>query len=199
MPISIQNHRANAISPLDQRQRRGMIMVIAYPFVVGAVASIINLVFFDIPAFSPSSPSFDNLTSFILAAVLLTINHSWIMTATEITRIKYNMYATPEEWAANDRKKEDAVPEGLTELERVHNTHRNTTENMVYFVALSLGLLFLPKALGIDIWLLGFALARLGYTYSYLYGKDGARGLFMTLSLLSMYGMAGYLVISLSI
>jgi hypothetical protein len=37
----------------------------------------------------------------------------------------------------------------------------------------------------------------LGYTYSYLAGKDGARGLFMSLSLLAMYGIASYLVMSL--
>jgi len=124
---------------------------------VEIVALIINLDFFDIPAFSAAIPSFDNLTPFILAAVLLTINHSWIMTVTEITRIKYKMYATPEEWMANDRRREDVAPEGVTELERVHNTHRNTTENMIYLIALSFGLLFLPTALAIDAWLLGFA------------------------------------------
>ena len=38
--------------------------------------------------------------------------------------------------------------------------------------------------------------ARLGYTYSYLAGKDSARALFMSLSLLAMYGLASYLLLS---
>ena len=37
----------------------------------------------------------------------------------------------------------------------------------------------------------------LGYTYSYLLGRTGLRGLFMSLSLLALYGIASYLAISL--
>ena len=44
---------------------------------------------------------------------------------------------------------------------------------------------------------MGFPLARLGYTYSYLAGKVEARGLFMSLSLAATYGIASYLVICL--
>lgn len=45
----------------------------------------------------------------------------------------------------------------------------------------------------------GFALARMGYTYSYLSGQDKMRGVFMSLSLLALYGMASYLGIALSV
>ena len=77
---------------------------------------------------------------------------------------------------------------------------QNTTENVVYYVLLALIFVFsLPPTIVATVWLVGFAVARLGYTYSYLYGKDYARGLFMSLSLLAMYGLASYLVMSLII
>ena len=92
----------------------------------------------------------------------------------------------------------DAPEEGLRELERRHNTHRNTTENTIYFILLAMVFVLVsPTNIAAQAWIVGFADARLGYTYSYLSGKDNARGLFMTLSLLAMYGMASYLVMSL--
>ena len=120
------------------------------------------------------------------------------MTTTELTRVRFNMYSTPEEWAASGTSREDPPEEGLRELDRRHNTHRNTTENTVYFVLLSLVFaLVSPPTAAVQAWIIGFAVARLGYTYSYLAGKDAARGLFMSLSLMAMYGMASYLVMSL--
>ena len=86
----------------------------------------------------------------------------------------------------------------MRELERRHNAHRNTTENTIYFIFLALVFVLVsPTTVAAQTWIVGFAVARLGYTYSYLAGKDSARGLFMTLSLLAMYGIASYLVISL--
>ena len=88
--------------------------------------------------------------------------------------------------------------EGLRELERRHNAHRNTTENVVYFIILALVFVIVsPPTIATQVWIIGFAVARLGYTYSYLAGRDNVRGLFMSLSLLAMYGMASYLAISL--
>ena len=108
------------------------------------------------------------------------------------------MHSTPEEWAASGTKSEDAPKEGTRELKRHHDTHLNTTENIVYYILLALLFVFAsPPDIAAQIWLVGFAVARLGYTYSFLSGKDNARGLFMTLSLLPMFGMASYLVISL--
>ena len=120
------------------------------------------------------------------------------MTATELTRVSFKMYTTPEEWAASGTRPQDAPVEGLRELERHHNTHRNTTENTIYYVLLALTFVVVsPAPFAAQAWLIGFAVARLGYTYSYLRGKDGARGVFMSLSLLAMYGMASYLLVSL--
>lgn len=44
---------------------------------------------------------------------------------------------------------------------------------------------------------IGFGMGRLGYTYSFLSGRTGPRGFFMSLSLVSMYGMASYPLMSL--
>ena len=134
----------------------------------------------------------------VVAAVLLVINHTWLMTTTELTRVRFNLYATPEEWAASGTSREDAPEEGARELERRHNVHRNTTENAIYFILLAfVFFLVSPTTLATQVWIIGFAVARLGYTYSYLAGRDNARGLFMTLSLLAMYGIASYLAMSL--
>ena len=110
------------------------------------------------------------------------------------------MYSTLEEWLASGTNREDATKKGISELERHHSTHQNTTENVVYYVLLAFIFVFSsPPIIVATVWLVGFAVARLGYTYSYLYGKDNARGLFMSLSLLAMYGLASYLVMSLII
>ena len=107
------------------------------------------------------------------------------------------MFSTPEEWAASGALRQDASEEGLREVERRHNAHRNTTENMTHFVLLSLVFVMCsPPALAARVWLIGFPLARLGYTHSYLAGRDDLRGLFMSLSLLAMYGIASYLLLS---
>ena len=144
-----------------------------------------------------SHPSVECIFALVVAAVLLVINHIWLMTTTELTRLKYKMYATPEEWTASGTLKEDTSKEGLSEIERRHNAHRNATENTVYFVFLAIVLsLVSPPVLAAQIWIIGFAVARLGYTFSYLSGKDNARGLFMSLSLVAMYGMVSYLAIS---
>jgi uncharacterized MAPEG superfamily protein len=91
------------------------------------------------------------------------------------------------------------VPEeGWRELERRHNAHRNTTENTVYFAILSAVICFAsPAVMAAQIWLMTFPLARLGYTYIYLSGKVALRGVFMSLSLLVIFGMATYLVMGL--
>ena len=54
-----------------------------------------------------------------------------------------------------------------------------------------------PSAASAGTWLLGFGVARLGYTYAYLAAKTGVRGAFMTLNLLAMYGVATHLAIGL--
>lgn len=173
-------------------------IVMLYPVGVLLIGVILNFFVFGISPYAVALPSIECIRALVVAAILLTLNHTWIMTATELTRERFTMYATPEEWAASGHSLQNASEEGFRELERHHNTHRNTTENTTCYIALALVFaLISPATVAAQVWLVGFAVARLGYTYSYLAGKDGLRGLFMSLSLLAMYGMASYLVMSL--
>jgi uncharacterized MAPEG superfamily protein len=181
-----------------KRQRRTMAIVKAYPLVLLLIGVVLNLFVFGVKPQIVALPSAECLRALVIAAVLLVINHTWIMTSTELTRVRFKMYSTPEEWEASGTSRHDAPEEGLRELERRHNTHRNTTENTIYFILLALAFVLVsPTTVAAQVWIVGFSVARLGYTYSYLAGKDGARGLFMSLSLLAMYGIASYLVMSL--
>jgi len=175
-----------------------MAIVTAYPLGVLLIGVVLNLFVFGVNPAAVALPSAECIRALVIAAVLLAINHTWIMTTTELTRIRFKMYSTPEEWAASGTSRQDAPEEGLRELERRHNIHRNTTENTIYFILLALVFVLVsPTTVAAQAWIVGFAVARLGYTYSYLAGKDGARGLFMSLSLMAMYGIASYLVMSL--
>jgi len=179
-------------------QNRTMTIVVVYPFAILIVGIALNIFAFGVNPFTVAFPSNDVITALVIAAVLLIINHTWLMTTTELTRVRFKMYSTPEEWAASGTNSEDAPEEGIRELKRHHDTHLNTTENIGYYILLALLFVFAsPPDIAAQVWLVGFAAARLGYTYSFLSGKDNARGLFMTLSLLPMFGMASYLVISL--
>ncbi len=183
------------------RQRNPLVnVVIFYPFGVLLIVISLNFLAFGVSPFAISTPSPELILALGISAILLVINHTWIMTATELTRAKYGIYATPEEWAASGKERANVSSKGHYELERHHNTHRNTTENTIYYILLALIFSFLsPTPLAANIWLVSFTIARLGYTYSYLFGKDNLRGLFMTLSLLSLYGMASYFALSLII
>ncbi len=175
-----------------------MAIVKVYPLGVLAIGVVLNLFVFGVNSVAVALPSTVSIRALIIAAVLLVINHTWLMTTTELTRLRFKMYSTPEEWAASGTSRLDAPDEGLRELERRHNTHRNTTENTIYFILLVLVFVSVsPTTLAAQTWIVGYAVARLGYTYSYLAGNDRARGAFMSLSLLAMYGVASYLVMSL--
>lgn len=183
-----------------KRQKRTMSIVVIYQIVVILLSVALNIFVFEVHPFVVTLPSNELFQTLIIATVLLVLNHTWLMTATELTRVRFKMYSTPEEWLASGTNREDATKKGISELERHHGTYQNTTENVVYYVLLALIFVFSsPPTIVATVWLVGFAVARLGYTYSYLYGKDNARGLFMSLSLLAMYGLASYLVMSLII
>jgi uncharacterized MAPEG superfamily protein len=183
-----------------KRQKRTMSIVVIYQIVVILLSVALNIFVFEVHPFVVTLPSNELFQTLIIATVLLVLNHTWLMTATELTRVRFKMYSTPEEWLASGTNREDATKKGISELERHHSTHQNTKENVVYYVLLALIFVFSsPPTIVATVWLVGFAVARLGYTYSYLYGKDNARGLFMSLSLLAMYGLASYLVMSLII
>ena len=175
-----------------------MAIVVVYPFAILAASIALNFFAFGVNPFTAAFPSIELITALVIAVVLLIINHTWLMTATELTRVRFKLYSTPEEWEASGKNAEDASVEGVRELKRHHDTHLNTTENIVYYIILAVLFVFAsPPNIAAQVWIVGFAAARLGYTYSFLSGKDNARGLFMTFSLLPMFGMASYLVISL--
>jgi len=143
-------------------------------------------------------PSKTVMATLVFAAVLLLVNHTWLMTETELTRARYGMFATPEEWAAAKKQRSDASTRGLDEVERRQNAHRNSTENMVHFALLTVLVAFAsPSVPAVLTWIGGYGIARLGYTYSYLSGHDNLRGLFMSLGLLGLFGLASYLVLAL--
>lgn len=188
----------NIASEEKKSQNRTMTIVAVYPIVILIVGVALNIFAFGVNPYIAALPSAECIAALIFAAVLLVINHTWLMTSTELTRVRFKMYSTPEEWAASGTKSENAPEEGIRELKRHHDTHLNTTENTVYYILLSLAFVFAtPPNIAAQVWLVGFAAARVGYTFSFLSGKDNARGFFMTLSLLAMYGMASYLVVSL--
>ncbi len=171
-----------------KRQRRTMTIVMAYPVGILAIGVILNFFVFGVNPFVVALPSIECIRALVIAAVLLTVNHTWIMTATELARVRFKMYSTPEEWAASGTSRQDTPEEGLRELERRHNIHRNTTENTIYYILLALIFVFAsPTTVAAQTWIIGFAVARLGYTYSYLAGNVSLRGLFMSLSLLAVY------------
>ena len=158
-----------AYADLDKRTRKGMTIIIAYPIVVCLVSLALNTFVFDAQSMVVALPSTESIQALIVAAVLLTINHTWLMTATELTRARYKLFATPEEWSASGTKAQDASPDGLRELARHHNAHRNATENTACFI----------------------------HAYGYLSRSDNTRGLFMTVGLLAMYGLGSHLVLGL--
>ncbi len=175
-------------------------IILGYPFALIAVALAANLLVFGVDPISIALPSVPIFSVLVISALLLLANHTWLMTSTELTRLKYNLHATPEEWEASTHRRSDVSDEGLWELERRHNAHGNTTENTVLFVILAFLLSVIsPVTLAAQAWIIGFAIGRLGHTYFYLTGRDGARGIFMSVSLVSLYGLASYLAISLMV
>ncbi|MGB1213410.1 MAG: MAPEG family protein [Pikeienuella sp.] len=184
----------------DQRIRKFTLIITGYPVALIAVALAINYFAFGIQPLHVALPSNEVVTALVVAAISLLLNHTWLMTTTELTRLNYDMHASHEEWKEAGARKEDVPKRGWVELERRHNAHRNATENTVYFGLLALTIsIASPSILAAQVWIIGFAVSRLGYTYSALRGRSGLRGIFMSVSLLSLYGLAGYLGLALII
>lgn len=182
----------------DPRIRKFTRIIIGYPFALLAVSLGVNLAFFRIEPAEMSLPDQDIVWALVAAATLLVVNHSWLMTMTELTRLNHRIFASPEEWASRNARKQDVSERGWVELERLHNAHRNATENTVYFVLLALLVSVMsPSVVAAQTWIIGFAVARLGYTYAALNGKTDLRGLFMSLSLLALYGLGSCAVLGM--
>lgn len=185
--------------PQDEKSKNNIAkIVIAYPFVLILIGILINYFVFGVQPALVALPSMPIFTALVIAATLLLANHIWLMTSTELSRLKHNMRTTPEEWEASNYNLADVTDKGQQELERRHNAHRNATENMVHFVLLAvLFSIVSPATIAAQVLLVGFAVGRLGHSYCYLNAHDGARGIFMSISLASLFGLASYLVMSL--
>ncbi len=179
-----------------KRQRKFTAIIVGYPFALIAIAMALNGLWFGIEPLVPSLPAGRVLLALVVSAGLLLANHTWLMTSTELTRLRHKTFATPEEWAASGTRPSDMPDIARAEVDRRHNAHRNATENTVFFAILA-GIMAIvsPSAIAAQIWLIGFGVARLGYSFAYLRGKDDLRGIFMSASLICLYGMAGYLLI----
>lgn len=188
------------VNAADSRKARIAVIVIAYPVALICVSVLINLFVFGIDPAVIGPPSKQIMGVWVFAVAALILNHSWLMTGTELTRLKFELHATPEEWSANERDPDKASKLGLQELDRHHNAHRNTTENVVYFGLVSAALMFItPGEIAAQSWIAGFAIGRIGHSFSYLTRQDGLRGFFMSLSLLSLYGGATYAIFGLMV
>jgi len=186
------------MGPEESRKTRFANIILAYPLALIAIALTANALMFGVNPASVSLPSTAVVGALTISALLLLVNHTWLMTSTELTRLRYNIHATPEEWDASAHRPSDVSDEGFRELERRHNAHRNATENTVYFVLLAfLVSVVSPVVVAAQVWIIGFAAGRLAHSLSYLSGKDGVRGVAMSVSLVSLYGLATYLAISL--
>ena len=180
--------------------RRAFLILTGYQVVLLLIAGVINLVAFDVGFEAVSLPDREALMVLAVAGGLLLLNHGWLMTSTEFARARFGLHATPEEWTKSGKDPERASREGLDEVARRHHSHRNTTENAVYFAMLSVLLLWVSPPISVVVtWGLLFPLSRLGYTYGYLSARTGIRGLFMSLSLIALYGIATYLLFVLLI
>ncbi len=182
------------------RIRRFTIIIMAYPIALVLIGLAVNLLIFGVAPAVVALPAHGIVAALAVAAILLVIVHSWLMTSTELTRLHHGLHATPEEWAASDRDPEQIAPSAKQELDRSHNAHANLTENTAPFAVVVLPFVLIsPSLLAAQVWIITFALGRLGHCYSYLSGRDGLRGIFMSLSLTALYGMMSYLLLSLFI
>lgn len=180
------------------RKRKFTLIILFYPVVLIAISLCLNVFWFGITTLHVALPSPTIISAVLISGFLLTLNHTWLMTATELTRLNHGIYASPEEWIEKAARKSDVSEHGWIELERHHNAHRNATENTVVFMFLMFTFsLISPASLAAQVWIIGFGVARLGYTYCALRGKSDLRGLFMSLSLAALYGLAGYMLLSL--
>lgn len=182
-----------------RHQTKFYLAIVGYPIVVAGVALLINR--YALPAAVQNAlwPEQMLLLAFAFSTGLLWLNHCWIMTATELARLKHGIYVVPEEVPPAEQATYAPSPDGMADVGRCQNIHRNTTENSVYFFPLAIGLLLVPvldktEVGGAAFWFGAYALARLGYTFAYLRAKTGLRSLCMTVTLLANFGLLFQLI-----
>ena len=75
-----------------------MAIVMAYPLGVLLIGAVMKMFVFGVNPVAVALPSDECTLALVISAVLLVVNHTWIMTSTELTRARFKMYSTPEEW-----------------------------------------------------------------------------------------------------
>lgn len=176
-------------------QKKFYAAIVGYPIVVALIA--LALSFFALPSLVAGSgwPENTVLVAFALATGLLIVNHIWIITATELARLRHGIYVVPEEIPSEKKAAYAPSAEGQADVARCHNIHRNTTENVVYFFPLAIAVwIAAPQLTESAIWMVTFAVARLGYTFSYLRANTALRSVCMTANLLAVFGLFFQLV-----
>ena len=180
----------------DSTRRPAVPVIRAYPIGVVLLSIGVNALA-GIGAYVPTLPGMDLLAALAVTGALLLVNHTWLMTVTEEVRHHFQIPTTPEQWKERGLGPGQLSHAGVLELQRHHGAHRNATENTTLFVLVATTfMLGAPDPLLAQLWIVCFGVARLGHTYGYLRGRDGVRGLFMTLSLLSLYGMGSHALLS---
>lgn len=180
-------------------QKKFYAAIVGYPIVVALIALALSLYVLPTLVSGTSWPENTVLIAIALATGLLIVNHSWIITATELARLKHGIYVVPEEIPSEKQATYAPSSEGQADVARCHNIHRNTTENVVYIFPLAIAIwLAAPQLTESAIWIVTFAVARLGYTYSYLRANTALRSVCMTASLLAMFGLSFQLLYALA-
>ena len=77
-------------------------LIKAYPFALLLLSCLLNWAL-GLVTIEISLPSNALFGAALLASSLLVINHSWIMTETELARTRLQIFATPEEWQASGK------------------------------------------------------------------------------------------------
>ena len=72
-----------------KRQKRTMSIVVVYQIVVILLSVALNIFVFEVHPFVVTLPSNELFQTLIIATVLLVLNHTWLMTATELTRARF--------------------------------------------------------------------------------------------------------------
>lgn len=179
------------------RKQRVMKYIVFYPFVMIVISVGINLYLGVAPAVV-ALPAMPIITALTIAMVLLLATHSLLMTSTELTRLFFGMHVSPEEWEASGQTPDKVAKSGWAELARNQNAHRDLTENTVQFVLAAILVSILsPVEFTAQVWIIAFAIGRFAHAFFYLAGKDSARGVAMSISLVSLYGLASYACLSL--
>lgn len=79
----------------------------AYPFVLLLLGILANILLFGVTPVVIAMPTHSVFASLAASTALLLVNHAYLMTSAELTRLKYDMHATPEEWEASGPARED--------------------------------------------------------------------------------------------